>query len=118
MASLIAVIGDGAGTRAHVGRIISEQEFDAIYIIGEQAYNAQFSASKPFEFIPVQKDESISEMAERIRAALRKKKLGTEVALNFVSGTGKEHMATLSAMLKLGLGVRLIALTKEGVREI
>jgi hypothetical protein len=27
-------------------------------------------------------------------------------------------MATLSALLKLGLGIRLMAYTKEGVREI
>ena len=42
----------------------------------------------------------------------------SEVAVNFVSGTGKEHMALLSALLKLGIGIRLLALTKEGVTEI
>ena len=41
-----------------------------------------------------------------------------EVAVNLVSGEGKEHMALLSALMKLGLGIRLIALTKNGVEEI
>jgi len=40
------------------------------------------------------------------------------VALNLVSGNGKEHMAILSALLKLGIGVRLMAVTKDGVREL
>ena len=43
---------------------------------------------------------------------------GMEVALNFVSGRGKEHMALVSAVLKLGLGVRFIALKPGGIEEI
>ena len=35
-----------------------------------------------------------------------------------VSGTGKEHMCVLAALLKLGVGVRLVALTKEGVQQL
>jgi len=38
--------------------------------------------------------------------------------LNIVSGDGREHMAIISALLQLGLGIRLVALTKEGVRVI
>jgi hypothetical protein len=49
---------------------------------------------------------------------LKDKIKGTEVALNLVSGTGKEHMAILAALLKLGVGIRLVALTKEGFKEI
>jgi len=38
--------------------------------------------------------------------------------VNIVSGDGKEHMALISALLKLGLGIRFVALTKEGIKEI
>ena len=41
-----------------------------------------------------------------------------EVAVNIVSGNGKEHMAIISALLKLGVGIRLMAVTKDGVREL
>ena len=41
-----------------------------------------------------------------------------EIALNIVSGEGREHMAVVSALLSLGLGIRLVALSKEGVRVI
>jgi len=32
----------------------------------------------------------------------------TEVAVNFISGSGNEHMSILSTLLKLGLGIRLV----------
>ena len=41
-----------------------------------------------------------------------------EVDVNFISGTGREHMALMSALLKLGVGIRLVAITKEGMEEI
>ena len=42
----------------------------------------------------------------------------TEAAVNLISGNGKEHMAVISALMKLGLGIRLIALTPNGIKEI
>ena len=40
---------------------------------------------------------------------------GTEVALSIASGDGREHMALISALLSLPVGVRFTALTKDGV---
>ena len=42
----------------------------------------------------------------------------TEVDVNFVSGTGREHMALIGALLKSGTGIRLKVLTKEGIEEV
>ena len=42
---------------------------------------------------------------------------GMEVAVSLASGDGKEHMAMISALLKLPIGVKFVALTKEGVAE-
>ncbi|KHO49333.1 MAG: hypothetical protein QT04_C0060G0026 [archaeon GW2011_AR11] len=50
--------------------------------------------------------------------ALRPYLTDFETGLNMVSGTGKEHMCVLAALLKLGVGVRLVALTKEGVQQL
>ena len=52
-----------------------------------------------------------SQLAKQPQAAqLNGKIKDLEVAVNIVSGTGKEHMALLAAILKLGVGVRLVAL--------
>jgi len=40
-----------------------------------------------------------------------------EIALNFASGTGKEHMALMEAILELGLNFRLVTL-KNGEVEV
>ena len=63
-------------------------------------------------------NQGLKELRDEIKDKLGKRIKSTEVAVNFVSGTGKEHMALMSALLKLGIGIRFIALTKEGVEEI
>ncbi len=40
---------------------------------------------------------------------------GVEVALSIASGEGREHMALISALLSIPVGVRFTALTKEGI---
>ena len=47
-----------------------------------------------------------------------KKIAGTEVALSIASGDGKEHMALISALLNLPVGIRFAALTKDGVIDL
>jgi hypothetical protein len=38
-----------------------------------------------------------------------------ETCLSIASGNGKEHLAILSALLNLPIGVRLVVFTKKGV---
>jgi len=60
----------------------------------------------------------LEEMRDSVIAGLKGKIKGTEVAINLVSGIGKEHMAIISAVLKLGVGVRFMAITAEGIKEL
>ena len=62
--------------------------------------------------------QGLNELREDILKNLKGRIKDVEVDVNFVSGTGREHMALMSALLKLGTGIRLKALTKEGVEEI
>jgi len=54
-------------------------------------------------------------MKQEILKKLEGKIDGTEVALSIASGEGREHMALISALLSLPVGVRFTALTKEGL---
>jgi len=118
MTSLIACLSSGKGTWAHVDRLIKEQEWDNIFLVTNEFGLENFKLEKKVEYIIIRADKILSEIVEDIKKQLEGKINDTEVALNFVSGNGKEHMALLSAVLKLGLGVRLIALTPDGVKEI
>jgi len=118
MASLIACLSSGKGTWAHVDRLINEQQWEKIFLVTNNFGIENFKPKKPVEFVVIDENKFLPEITEEIRKQLKDKINDTEVALNFISGNGKEHMALLSAVLKLGLGIRLIALTPEGIKEI
>ena len=114
MTSLIACLGKNPAEIAHVAEIIKQQEWEKVFIIAETKPNNFPKA----EFIMINPNQFLPELTEEINAKLKGKINDLEVALNIISGNGKLHMATLAAVIKLGLGIRLIALTKDGVKEI
>ncbi len=118
MTSLIACLSSGKGTRAHVKKVMEAINWDKIFLITNKQWEEEFKKTKNTEFIMIDTRKTITEMAEEIKKALEEKIKDFEVALNIVSGEGREHMALISALLKLGLGIRLVALTKKGVMEI
>ena len=118
MTDLVACISSGDKSKAHVARLIKEQDWKKVFLITDNAGRQNFKAEKHVEFIVVDFSKPVFELIDGIRNGLKGKLTDLEVALNIVSGTGKEHMAILSALLKLGVGVRLMAVTKDGVREL
>ncbi|MBS3154992.1 hypothetical protein J4404_00665 [Candidatus Woesearchaeota archaeon] len=114
---LIACLSSGKGTWGHVNRLIEDKEWENIYLITNEFGKENFHTEKKVDLILVNSSQGLRELRNEIENQL-KDKLKIEVALNIVSGTGKEHMAIASALLKLGVGIRLIALTKDGVEEL
>ena len=118
MTDLVACISSGEKTWPHVARLIKEMDWNKIFLITNDYGKKNFKSEKEAEFVVVDFEKPVFELIEAIRKGLHGKITDLEVALNIVSGTGKEHMAILSALLKLGVGVRLMAVTKEGVKEL
>jgi hypothetical protein len=118
MTDLVACVSIGEGTWGHVARLIEGQEWSNIFLISNQFGKENFKVEKPVKFILIDSKKTLPELIQDIKKELEGKINDIEVAVNLISGTGKEHMAILSALLKLGLGVRLIALTKEGIKEV
>jgi len=118
MTELIACLSTGKGTWGHVSRLIQDGEWDKIFLVTNAFGKENFTPEKESEFLVVDPNKGLVELRDDIYNQLKEKVKGTEVGLNIVSGTGKEHMALVSAVLKLGVGIRLTALTKEGVQEI
>ncbi|QQG39043.1 MAG: hypothetical protein HYS32_01115 [Candidatus Woesearchaeota archaeon] len=118
MTTLIACLSTGKGTWGHVGRLITDGKWDKIFLITNDFGKENFTPEKPSEFIIADAHGSLKDMRDLITKELKGKIKDTEVGVNLVSGTGKEHMAIISALLKLGLGIRLMALTKDGIEEV
>lgn len=118
MTDLIACLSTGKGTWGHVARLIQEGTFEQIFLVAPEFAKEKFTAAKPVQFVTINENKPIQELINDIKSQLEGKVKGTEVALNFISGSGKEHMALLAALLKLGLGIRMVSLTTEGMQEI
>jgi len=118
MSELIACLSTGKGTWGHVGRIVQEEQWTKILLITNEYGKENFTKNDKTEFIVINSNQGLKELREEIFTKLKEKVTGTEVGVNFISGSGKEHMALMSAILKLGVGIRLFALTKDGMEEI
>ncbi|HLD55770.1 MAG TPA: hypothetical protein VJB35_05915 [Candidatus Nanoarchaeia archaeon] len=114
---LIALLSSGEGTWAQVSGLMSHAEWDKIILVGDT--NAKdFTHAKKFEFIRVDLNGKLKELKEEFSKKLHGKFDGMEVTCSIASGNGKEHMALISALINLPIGIRFAALTKDGVFDL
>jgi len=110
---LIAFLGAGKGTWGQVAGVINQGDWENIILIGND-FAKRFTVDKDFEFIETT-TSGIVDLKEELLKKFAGKIKGTEVALSIASGDGKEHMALISALLNLPVGIRFTALTKDGI---
>ena len=110
---LVAFLGEGEGTWGQVIGVIKQGDWENIILIGTE-FAKKFNTEKDFEFIEI-KSSGLVDLKEEIHKKLQGKIKGTEVALSIASGSVKEHMALISALLSLPAGIRFTALTKDGI---
>ena len=118
MTDLVAILSTGKGTWAKVIKLINGEEWNQVFLITNEFGKENFNNPDNTELILVDSRKSIEVLLEDIKKNLEGKLSGTEIAVNFSSGTGKEHMALLSAILNLGFGARIVTHTEEGVKTL
>ncbi|MCP3684898.1 MAG: phosphonoacetaldehyde reductase [bacterium] len=118
MTDLVACLGTGKGTLEYIKRLIEGEQWGKVFLLTNNSDTDKFDAGREVKFIIVDDKKPLPDLIEDIKKNLDGKISYTETALNIVAGEGKIHMALLSALLKMGLGIRLIALTREGVKEV
>ncbi len=118
MTDLVACLSSGEKSWGHIERLIKEQNWNNILLITNENGKKNFKCEKEVKFVVVDFQKPVFGLIDDIQKGLSGRITDLEVALNLVSGNGKEHMAILSALLKLGVGVRLVAVTKDGIREL
>ncbi len=116
MTSLIACIGTDPKTWEYIDRLINGAAWESVYLLA--AHGVAYSPSKPANIITIDTKQPLQSVIGEIKTRLDGKIIDTEVAVNMSLGSGKEHMALISAIIKLGLGIRLVAYTLEGVKEV
>ena len=114
---LIALLSKGEGTWAQVSGLIKHGDWEKVILLGD-SFAEKFTSEKKFEFIKINLDKKLLDLKEEFSKKLQGKISGLEVGLSIASGDGKEHMALVSALITLPVGIRFFALTKEGVVDL
>ena len=117
MTSLIACLSSGKGTWARLLEVIRGAEWDKVFLVTNDFGKEKFREID-VELICLDLNNSPDILSDQIISSLHGKHLGAEVAINLTSGTGNEHMALLSAILKLGLGIRFVYSKNGKVEEL
>jgi len=112
---LVAITSTGKGTWGQVSGLMKKGEWEKIIILGP-SYAQDFKVEGiPFDFIEYNPEKNLTQLKDEILKKLKPKINNLEIALSIASGSGKEHMALISALLSMPVGVRFTALTKDGV---
>jgi len=110
MPTLIACLTIGKGTWTEVSQIIKTQSWDKVFLITNDFGKDKFQPDSNTTLISINSFNEISEISQQIKSQLQNQIPDFEIALNLVSGSGKEHMALLEAVLELGLNFRLVTI--------
>ncbi len=115
MTSLIVCLSTGKGTWINVRNIIEKEEWDNIVVITNEFGKEKFVPPKNAEMVVINTSQTTQELKSKIKSSLNGRIKGIEVALNITSGTGKEHMAIISAILDLGFAIRFVDVVDDSV---
>ena len=115
---LIALLSSGKGTWAQVAGLVKRGNWEKVILIGD-SFASNFNVEgKKTEFVKINLTQSVKDTKKEISEKLKGKIEGREVALTIASGSGKEHMALISALIDLPVGIKFVVLTKEGIIQL
>ncbi len=116
MTTLVACLLTGKGTWAQIYKLIKAHEWEKVILITNDFGKENFKGEA--DLIVVNTRVSIKAMSEEIFTKIKPKIGFGDVAVNIVSGEGTEHMALITALLKLGAGLRFVDTENEKLVEL
>lgn len=118
MTQLVALLGYGKGSWAHVSKLISQADVEEVFLFTNEFGKEKFRPDEKTKLIVVDFKKDMDSLVTVFYKHLKPVIAGVDVALNFVSGEGPEHMALLAAILKMGVGVRLVVAGEKNFIEL
>lgn len=119
MPTLLACLSTGKGTWTEVNQLLNAQQWNKVFLItnefGKQNYTVR---QENVELIVMQDFLDVPALVQHLKQELQGKISDFEIALNFVSGSGKEHMALLEAVMELGLNFRLVTVKNNQLQVL
>jgi len=113
MKIFLGILSTGKGTWGQVAHIIDNTEYDTVYLISNEWAQDKFTCSKKVNWIIIDPRKGFSEIVEDIEKQMPKDL--KDIELNIHSGSGKEHSAILSILLREKIKFKIVTINAEGI---
>lgn len=114
----VAFVGTDKENWGQITALMNRLECESIFLVMNKDVSG-FPTNEKSQIIRVDSSQGISDLKNQIIEKLKPKLKGDfESAVSLASGSGKEHMAFLAALLSVPVGVRIAVYTKGGVQFI
>ena len=115
---LVAFLGDDKENWGQISALINRMDCEKIILVKNKNVSG-FPKNEKCVEINIDSNSPLLELKKDIMDKTRSKIGGNfEVAVSLASGNGKEHMALISALLSIPVGIRLVVYTKNGIEFI
>lgn len=114
---LVAFVGYDKESWGQITGLIRHGTWDKVVLV-KNAQGNEFPSMDGVEEIPLDTTKPLLEVKANLLALLKPRLSDLEACVSIASGTGKEHMALISALLALPTGIRLVAFTKNGIEFV
>lgn len=117
MSTLVACLSVGKGTWQPVQDLIATKSFDKVILIVSQFAKDNYPNKFGAEMIVLDPALSLADAVSLLERELKGKINDLEVGVNLISGNGEEHMAVLAALIRSGVGFRLVSALDGSIVE-
>lgn len=119
MTDLVACLSTGKGTWVNVLQLVKKEDFENVFLIVNSWAKENLKLERPnLSMVVVDGNDKVQIISDKIINGLKGKIKDFEVAVNIDSGSGKEHTAIITALMKLGLAIRFVGIEGEEIVEV
>ena len=115
---MVAYLGDDKENWGQLVGLMNRIEAEKVVLVHDKKVGG-FPGNEKVKMVSVDGGGSLLDLKKEIMDKVKGHLSGDfEVALSLASGGGKEHMALISALLSIPVGIRLVVFTKDGVEYV
>ncbi len=106
MRFLVVLISSGKGTWSEPASIINKGDWENVFLVVNEFTKDKFTISKKHDLIVID-ERDFKGSIDKLKSSFSKID-DVEVALNITSGSGREHMMVIQALMKAGLSFKFV----------
>jgi len=114
----VAFVGKDKENWGQLTALLNRLEYEKAVIVKDNSAD-DFPLNEKCKVVNVNSASGLLDLQKEMMDKLKPLLSGDfEVSLSLASGNGKEHMAIVSALLNLPVGIKFVVYTKEGIKYL